>query len=125
MNEKDIYRAKKSADMMAEARKMLDPSAGREDIDLDQFEPLNIPLPAYQDPMAPNTPPAPIQGAMQSNIGLGQALPGAALGGAVAGLGTYATIAGAKASGAAWASGLAAGPIGLAIGLGSFALGLF
>ena len=125
MNEKDIYRAKKSADMMAEARKMLDPSAGREDIDLDQFQPLDIPLPAYQDPMAPNTPPAPIQGAMQNNIGIGAALPGAALGGAVAGFGTAAAISGAAQGGAAWATGLAAGPIGLAVGLGTFALGLF
>ncbi len=124
MNEKDIYRAKKSADMMAEARKMLDPSAGREDIDLDKFQPLNIPLPAYQDPMAPEVPPAPIKGAMQSNIGIGAALPGAALGGAVAGFGTAAAISGAASSGAAWASGLAAGPIGLAVGLGTFALGL-
>ena len=127
MNERDIYRAKRSADMMAEARKMLDPSAGREDIDLDQFEPLNIPLPAYQDPMAPNTPPAPIQGAMQSNLGLGSAIPGAALGGAVAGLSTAAFASSTAGSAILSNMGITmgAGPLGLAVGLGSFALGLF
>ena len=121
MNEKDIYRAKRSADMMAEARKMLDPSVGRENIDLDQFQPLDIPLPAYQDPMAPNTPPAPMQGAMQSNIGLGAAIPGAAMGGLAAGLGA-ATFANTAAGSA---MGLTAGVFGPLVGLGAFALGLF
>ena len=125
MNMKDIYRNKKSADMVAEARKMLDPSVGRDDIDLEKFQPLDIPLPIYQDPMEPKVPPAPIQGAMQSQMGLGSAIPGAALGGITAGFGTYAAIAGAKAGGAAWASGLSAGPLGLVAGLGAFALGLF
>ena len=97
-----------------------DPSVGREDIDLDQFEPLNIPLPAYQDPMAPNTPPAPIQGAMQSNLGLGSAIPGAAMSGLTVGLGV-----GAATAGKAWAGALAGGPLGLIAGLGAFALGLF
>ena len=120
MNEKDIYRAKKSADMMAEARKMLDPSTGRDDIDLDKFKPLDIPLPAYQDPMAPKAPPAPIKGAQQSNITLGQALPGAALGGLTTGLAVGASTAGMKSLGA-----LAGGPIGIIAGLGAFALGLF
>ena len=121
MNEKDIYRAKRSADMMAEARKMLDPSVGREDVDLEQFQPLDIPLPAYQDPMAPNTPPAPMQGAMQSNIGLGAAIPGAAMGGLAAGLGA-ATFANTAAGSA---MGLTAGVFGPLVGLGAFALGLF
>ena len=89
MNMKDIYRNKKSADMVAEARKMLDPSVGRDDIDLEKFQPLDIPLPIYQDPMEPKIPPAPIQGAMQSQMGLGAALPGAALSGVTAGLGVY------------------------------------
>ena len=127
MNEKDIYRAKRSADMMAEARKMLDPSVGREDVDLDQFQPLNIPLPKYQNPMAPNIPPAPIKGATQSQMGVGAAIPGAALGGAVAGLGTAAFASSTAGSAILSNMGITmgAGPLGLAVGLGSFALGLF
>ena len=65
MNMKDIYRAKKSADLAAEARKMLDPSIGREDVDLENFKPLHIPLPIYQNPLEPKIPPAPIKGATQ------------------------------------------------------------
>ena len=127
MNEKDIYRAKRSADMMAEARKMLDPSVGREDVDLDQFQPLNIPLPKYQNPMAPNIPPAPIKGDTQSQMGVGAAIPGAALGGAVAGLGTAAFASSTAGSAILSNMGITmgAGPLGLAVGLGSFALGLF
>ena len=120
MNMKDIYRNKKSADMVAEARKMLDPSVGRDDIDLEKFQPLDIPLPIYQDPMEPKVPPAPIQGATQSQMGLGSAIPGAALGGITVGLGV-----GAATAGKAWAGSLAGGPLGLIAGLGAFALGLF
>ena len=120
MNMKDIYRNKKSADMVAEARKMLDPSVGRDDIDLEKFQPLDIPLPIYQDPMEPKVPPAPIQGATQSQMGLGSAIPGAALGGITVGLGVCAATAGK-----AWACSLAGGPLGLIAGLGAFALGLF
>ena len=120
MNMKDIYRNKKSADMVAEARKMLDPSVGRDDIDLEKFQPLDIPLPIYQDPMEPKVPPAPIQGATQSQMGLGSAIPGAALGGLTVGLGV-----GAATAGKAWAGALAGGPLGLIAGLGAFALGLF
>ena len=119
MNMKDIYRAKQSADLAAEARKMLDPNVGREDIDLENFRPLDIPLPVYQNPLEPKIPPAPIQGAMQSQMGMGAALPGAALGGLAAGFGVAAS---------APALGMAAGalnPLGLAVGLGTFALGLF
>jgi len=120
MNMKDIYRNKKSADMVAEARKMLDPSVGRDDIDLEKFQPLDIPLPIYQDPMEPKVPPAPIQGATQSQMGLGSAIPGAALGGLTVGLGV-----GAATAGKAWAGSLAGGPLGLIAGLGAFTLGLF
>ena len=124
MNMKDIYRAKQSADLAAEARKMLDPNVGREDIDLENFRPLNIPLPKYQNPLEPKIPPAPIQGAMQSQMGMGAAIPGAALGGAAMGFGAYsAATAGAFGPGLTAAS--AAGPLGLAVGLGAFALGLF
>lgn len=121
MNMKDIYRAKKSADLSAEARKMLDPNVGREDIDLENFRPLDIPLPVYQNPLEPKIPPAPIQGAMQSQMGMGSAIPGAAMGGLAAGLGA-ATFAGTAAGSA---MGLTAGVFGPLVGLGAFALGLF
>ena len=124
MNMKDIYRAKKSADLAAEARKMLDPNVGREDIDLENFRPLDIPLPVYQNPLEPKIPPAPIQGAMQSQMGMGAAIPGAALGGAAMGFGAY-TAATAGAFGPGLTAASAAGPLGLAVGLGAFALGLF
>ena len=71
---------------------MLDPSVGREDIDLDKFQPLDIPLPIYQDPMEPKIPPAPISGAMQSQMGMGAALPGAALTGLTMGLGAASAV---------------------------------
>jgi len=67
--------------------------------------------------MAPEVGPPPIQGATQSPISMGQALPGAALGGLTAGLGTYAGLSAAGMT--------AAGPLGWAVGLGSFAMGLF
>ena len=124
MNMKDIYRAKKSADLAAEARKMLDPSIGREDVDLENFKPLDIPLPIYQNPLEPKIPPAPIKGATQSQMGMGSAIPGAALGGAALGFSAY-TAATAGAFGAKMTAASAAGPLGLAVGLGAFALGLF
>ena len=43
MNQKDFYRAKKQADINAEARRMLDPSVGRDDINLDKFQPIPLP----------------------------------------------------------------------------------
>jgi len=127
MNMKDIYRSKKSADLAAEARKMLDPSVGREDIDLDKFQPLDIPLPIYQDPMEPKIPPAPISGAMQSQMGMGAALPGAALTGLTMGLGTAAFAGSAAGSAMLGKMGITmgAGPLGLLVGLGSFGLSLF
>ena len=126
MNMKDIYRNKRSADMVAEARKMLDPSVGRDDIDLDKFQPLDIPLPIYQDPMEPKIPPAPIQGAMQSQMGLGAAIPGAALSGVTAGLGVYSAASAGLLGGTATTGAMAAaGPLGLIAGLGAFTLGLF
>jgi len=117
MNMKDTYRAKKQADLNAEARRMLDPSVGRDLVDLEDFKPIELPEAIYQDPMAPEVGPPPIQGATQSPISMGQALPGAALGGLTAGLGTYAGLSAAGMT--------AAGPLGWAVGLGSFAMGLF
>jgi hypothetical protein len=124
---KDIYRAKTQADMQAEARKMLDPSVGRDAIDLDKFRPIELPDAIYQDPMAPEVGPPPIQGATQSPVSFGQALPGAALGGLTAGLGTYAALSGTALGGTSAATGasLAAGPLGIAVGLGTALFSLF
>ena len=119
MNMKDIYRAKKQADLQAEARKMLDPSVGRDSLNLDQFRPIELPDPIYQDPQAPEVGPPPIEGAMQSTISMGQALPGAALSGVVAGLGTAAAV------GSGSMLGMAAGPAGLLVGGLTFLGGLF
>ena len=119
MNMKDIYRAKKQADLQAEARKMLDPSVGRDSLNLDQFRPIELPDTIYQDPQAPQVGPPPIQGATQSTVSFGQALPGAALGGITAGIGA---AAGLKSVGVAAAT---ANPIGIAIGLGSALFSLF
>ena len=111
MNMKDTYRAKTQADLNAEARRMLDPSKGRNLVDLDKFRPIELPEAIYQDPMAPEIGPPPIKGATQSTVSFGQALPGAALTGAVAGMG--AVVAGAS------------NPVGWAIGIGTGLLGLF
>ena len=120
MNMKDIYRAKTQADLNAEARRMLDPSQGRNLVDLENFRPIELPEAIYQDPMAPEVGPPPIQGATQSTVSFGQALPGAALSGAVAGIGTYSALAGLGGKAATMAT-----PLGWAVGLGSMFMGLF
>jgi hypothetical protein len=126
MNMKDLYRAKTQADLNAEARRMLDPSQGRNLVDLENFRPIELPDAIYQDPMAPEIGPPPIKGATQSPISFGQALPGAALGGLTAGLGTYAAMSSAGLTAAKGATGLmSAGPLGLAVGLGTMFMGLF
>ena len=120
MNQKDILRAKQQANLEAEARRMLDPSIGREQLDLVNYKPLDLPDTKYQDPQEPKLPPAPIEGAyMDTSIGAA-GFAGAALGGVSTGLATYAGISAAASSGAAWATGLAAGPIGVAVGALSF-----
>jgi len=111
MNEKDIYRSKSQADMNAEARKMLDPTIGRDEISLDKFKPVALPEAVYQDPMAPAVGPPPKMGAMQSNLGIGDVLPGALLGGITAGFGAAAAFN--------------SNPIGLAVGAGTALLGLW
>jgi len=111
MNMKDIYRDKQEADAMAEARRMLDPSEGRSGLSLDNFRPIELPEPVYQDPQAPEVGPPPIKGATQSTLGMGDVLPGAILGGVTAGLGAAAAFS--------------SGPIGWAVGLGTGLLGLF
>ena len=120
MNMKDIYRAKTQADLNAEARRMLDPSQGRNLVDLENFRPIELPEAIYQDPMAPEVGPPPIKGATQSTVSFGQALPGAALSGAVAGIGTYSALAGLGGKAATMAT-----PLGWAVGLGTAFMGLF
>ncbi|MAK01850.1 MAG: hypothetical protein CMP35_00195 [Rickettsiales bacterium] len=117
MNKKDFYRSKKQADINAEARRMLDPTIGRDEINLDKFRPVELPEAVYQDPMAPAVGPPPKMGAMQSSLGIGDVLPGAVLGGITAGLGTYGALSGAGAA--------AAGPWGIAVGGVTTLLGLF
>ena len=110
MNQKDAYKAKRQADLNAEARRMLDPSKGRNLVDLENFRPIELPEAIYQDPMAPEVGPPPIEGAMQSNVSFGQALPGAALTGVTSGIA---------------AASMLGGPAGIAIGIGSALFGLF
>jgi hypothetical protein len=110
MNMKDIYRAKTQADLNAEARRMLDPSQGRNLVDLENFRPIELPEAIYQDPMAPEVGPPPIQGATQSPVSFGQALPGAALTGVTTGIAAASVLG---------------GPAGIAIGIGSALFGLF
>ena len=108
---KDIARDLKQANLEAEARRMLDPAAGRDALNLDEFKPIDLPTPKYQDPQEPQLPPAPIEGAMMDSSVGAAGFAGAALGGVTAGLGAYA---------GASALGLAAGPIGFAVGALSF-----
>ena len=121
MNQKDAYRAKRQADLNAEARRMLDPSKGRNAVDLEKFKPIELPEAIYQDPMAPQIAPPPMEGAMQSPTTLGEALPGAALTGVLAGVGTATATAGMTSTFGA----MAGGPLGIAVGLGTALFGLF
>ena len=118
MNKEDLLLAKTQADITADARKGIDPSTGREDIDLANFKPIPLPDPIYQDPMKPNVGPPPIKGATQSLNSMGDVLPGAAISGAIAGIGAYTAASGVQALSAA------AGPIGLAVGGLTFLGGL-
>ena len=112
-NRKDIARDLKQANLEAEARRMLDPAAGRDALDLENFKPIDLPTPKYQDPQEPSLPPAPIEGAMMDTSMGAAGFAGAALTGTVAGLG-----AAAAATQLGWTA--AAGPIGWAIGGLSF-----
>ena len=111
---KDIARDLKQANLEAEARRMLDPAAGRDALDLDEFKPIDLPTPKYQDPQEPQLPPAPIEGAMMDSSVGAAGFAGAALGGVTAGLGVAAM---------AQPLGMAAGalnPLGWAVGALSF-----
>ena len=93
---------------------MLDPSAGRDALDLDKFKPIDLPTPKYQDPQEPSLPPAPIEGAMMDTSIGAAGFAGAALTGVTAGLGVAAM---------AKPLGMAAGalnPLGWAVGALSF-----
>jgi hypothetical protein len=115
MNMKDVYRAKRQADLLNNARRMLDPSVGRDRLDLDEFKPIELPEPIYQDPQAPEVGPPPIQGAMMSPASFGQSLPGAALGGLSTGLSVYSSLG----------KGNGGGFLGIAAGVGSMFSNLF
>ena len=114
MSRKDIARDLQQANLEAEARRMLDPAAGRAALDLENFKPIDLPTPKYQDPQEPSLPPAPIEGAMMDTSIGAAGFAGAALTGVTAGLGAYA--------GASAIQGLAgmATPIGWAVGALSF-----
>jgi len=113
MSRKDIARDLKQANLEAEARRMLDPAAGRDALDLENFKPIDLPTPKYQDPQEPSLPPAPIEGAMMDTSIGAAGFAGAALTGTVAGLG-----AAAAATQLGWTA--SAGPIGWAVGALSF-----
>ena len=115
----DIIRSKQQADLEAEARRMLDPSIGREELDLDLFKPIEQPSPKYMDPQEPTLPPAPVMGAMMNDVSTGVGFTGAAIGGVTAGLGAAGAAASIATAGgsAAWATGLTAAIPGIGIGV--------
>jgi len=117
MSRQDIARDLRQANLEAEARRMLDPSAGREELNLDRFQPIDLPTPKYQDPQEPDLPPAPIEGAMMDSSMGAADFAGAALTGVTAGLGAAAMVGGSTAL---QGLGLAAGPVGWVVGGLSF-----
>ena len=115
MNKGDKLVAKAGADLEAEARRMLRPSKQPY-----APEPLDLPDLVYQDPLAPEKPPEPIEGAMLQSSGGGGSFASTAsrvLGGVTAGLGAYSTMAAIPSLASA------AGPLGIAVGLGSMLFG--
>ena len=115
MNKGDKLVAKAGADLDAEARRMLSPSKQPY-----APEPLDLPDLVYQDPLAPEKPPEPIEGAMLQSSGGGGSFASTAssvLGGVTAGLGAAST---AMSLGMAAS---AATPLGIAVGLGSMLFG--
>ncbi len=110
MNKEDLLTAKQQADIIAEAQKMTDPSEGRDDIDLANFKPIELPDPIYQDPMKPKVGPPPMKGATQQNVQISDMIPGAAIAGITSGVAAAAAFS---------------NPVGWAVGLGVGALSLF
>ena len=106
LNMKDITIAKIGADMRADAARMLKPTRAPT-----PPAPIQLPETQWQDPLMPSKPPEPIKGA-KASTGISDALSSVASGVAV---GT--SIAGIGALGAS------AGPIGLAVGIGTALFG--
>tara|TARA_R100000458_G_C8277617_1_gene253212 strand:- start:1299 stop:2984 length:1686 start_codon:yes stop_codon:yes gene_type:complete len=109
LDKEQVALKKLEADLAADAFSQIEPKKGP---DLPIPQPL--PTTVYQDVLKPEAPPIPIEGAMPTDTGptFGQK----ALSGAVAGLASYAAVAGTSSGAIA---GIGAGPIGLAIGLGT------
>ena len=138
-NQKDIVLAKLGSDLRAESARMAEATRPT-DADGNLILPPSPydsdnqpPLVSYQDPLAPTPPPAPIKGALPSGPSGTQQFIGAALGGATAGLTTYAALSAAPAfaaatsttgAGALYGTALGAGPIGIGIGALTFLAGL-
>jgi len=102
---KDIAISKLAADLSADAKRMIEPTRAPE-----QEQPLNIKYTQYQDPMTPSVPPRPIKGAKAETNSLGNAI-----GSIASGVAVGSSIAGMSFAGA--------GPIGLAIGIGTALFG--
>ena len=121
LNRKDLAVAKFGADLEAEARRMLEPERAP-----DPDRPLDLPVPIYQDPLAPEKPPEPIKGAlMQQSSGSSFAQVGqSVLGGTMAGLGAFGAASAAGLGSTMITSGLSlAGGLGIAVGLGTMLFG--
>ena len=92
LNIQDITRDRAGADLEAEAKKMIDPSLGRAELNLDHYQPLALPKAKYTDPSEPKLPPAPLKGAIQdSSTGAVGTLKSAA-GAAITGFSTAAAL---------------------------------
>ena len=104
---RDIALGKYSADLEAEARRMLAPTRQPK-----LPKPINIPETKYQDPLEPAAPPQPIKGAMARDVGRG--------GGGFAH--TASSVVGGISAGLA--AGSVLGPVGgVVVGLGSMLFG--
>lgn len=106
-SKKEIAISKLAADLAADARRMIEPTKAPT-----QQQPLNIKYTQYQDPMNPSLPPRPIKGAKADVNSLGNTISSIASGVAVG-----SSIAGMSALGAA------AGPLGIAVGIGTALFG--
>ena len=116
LNQKDILRGRQQADLDAEARRMIDPSIGRDELSLENYKPLDLPEAKYQDPIDPEIPPAPMRGAMQDTSMGAAGVAGAAAGAAIAGVATATTMAASSSAAIAGA----ATPVGWAVAALSF-----
>ena len=116
LKKQDYALAKYGADLEADARAMLEPVEAPL-----PPPPKDLPVPIYQDLVEPQKPPEPVERAQMAHIA-GPSFGQRALTAGVAGLGTYAMLQGTAAfakGGSMALKGLGAGPIGLAVGLGT------